>query len=189
MKRRSMHLLFGVLALGCAGFAAWQGVRLGQARALDAQIAQVLAGHAPPRANEDPLRDTEPPPVRLARALMLAKAGDHAQAASLYDALAASSPDLSDPIARAALFDAAGMSLREGSVDGGAVELRSLTMVADAKNRYRTLLRATPDDWDARYNLERALRLAPELQDGPVAGQSAPDNRIRLRGAQSQDLP
>ena len=34
MKRRSMHLLFGVLALGCAGFAAWQGVRLGQARAL-----------------------------------------------------------------------------------------------------------------------------------------------------------
>jgi len=180
-----MHLLFGVLALGCAGVAAWQGLRLVEARALDARIAQVLAGHATPAG----MHDTEPPPVRLARAVMLAKAGDQVQAASLYDALIATSPDLSDPVARIALFDAAGLSLRAGSVDGAAVELRSLPVIADAKNRYRTLLRATPDDWDARYNLERALRLAPELQDGPVAGQSAPDRRVRLIGAESQDLP
>jgi mxaK protein len=180
-----MHLLFGVLALGCAGFAAWQGIRLVEARALDAQIAEVLAGHPPPHSAQDP----EAPRLRLARAVMLAKAGDHAQAASLYEALVAASPDLSDPIARAALFDAAGMSLREGSVDGAALELRSLPLIADAKNRYRTLLRATPDDWDARYNLERALRLAPELKEGQAPGASAPDKRIRLRGAQTQELP
>jgi len=186
MKRRSMHLLFGVLALGCAGVAAWQGIRLVQARALDAQVAQVLAGHAPPGIAADA---NAPPTLRLARAMMLAKAGDHTRAANLYDTLVAASPDLSDPVARAALFDAAGMSLREGSIDGGALELRSLTMIADAKTRYRTLLRATPDDWDARYNLERALRLSPELQDGPPAGQSAPDKRVRLRGAESQELP
>lgn len=185
MRRRSMHLLFGVLALGCAGAAAWQGIRLVDARALDAQIAAVLEGRAPPASPHT----AEAPEVRLARAMMLAKAGERAPAASVYDSLIAASPDLSDPVARAALFDAAGMNLRDGSVDGGVVELRSLTTIADAKNRYRTLLRATPDDWDARYNLERALRLAPELQDGPVAGQSAPDNRIRLRGAQTQDLP
>ncbi|HTH61156.1 MAG TPA: hypothetical protein VL689_13485 [Paraburkholderia sp.] len=185
MKRRSMHLMFGVLALGCASVAAWQGIRLIEARALDAQIAQVLSGRAPP----DAAPGAGPSPVRLARAVMLAKAGERVQAATLYDSLVAASPDLSDPVARAAMYDAAGMSLREGSVDGRALELLSLTMIADAKNRYRTLLRATPDDWDARYNLERALRLAPELPDGPVAGQSAPDNRLRLRGAQSVDLP
>ena len=185
MRRRSMHLVFGVLALACAAAAAWQGIQLVEARALDAQIDAVLEGRAPPASPHT----TEAPAVRLARALMLAKAGERAPAASVYESLIATSPDLSDPVARAALFDAAGMNLRDGSVDGGVVELRSLTTVADAKNRYRTLLRATPDDWDARYNLERALRLAPELQDGPVAGQTAPDSRIRLRGAQSQDLP
>lgn len=185
MTRKSMHLLFGVLALGCAVVAASQAIRLIQARALDAQIDAVLSGRAPPA---DP-HSTEAPAVRLARAMVLAKAGERAPAASVYDSLIAASPDLTDPVARTALYDAAGMSLRDGSVDGGVVELRSLTTVADAKNRYRTLLRATPDDWDARYNLERALRLAPELQDGPVAGQTAPDNRLRLRGAQTQELP
>ena len=188
MKRRSMHLLFGVLALGCAGVAAWQGIRLIEARSLDAEIARVLAGRAPQSASA---RDTAPasPPLRLAQAVMLAKAGHTAQAATLYDALVAASPDLADPVARAALYDAAGMSLREGSVDGGAVELRSLTMIADAKTRYRTLLRATPDDWDARYNLERALRLAPELQGGPGPADVKHSNDVRLRGAESQDLP
>lgn len=188
MTRRSMHLLFGVLALGCAGVAAWQAITLMNARALDAQVAQVLSGRAPadgPRG----AHDDEPPPVRLARAVMLAKAGARSQAVGIYDALIAASPDLSDPIARAAQFDAAGMSLREGSVEGLGIELRSPTMIADAKNRYRTLLRATPDDWDARYNLERALRLAPELPDGPATGQAAPDKRVRLRGAESVELP
>jgi mxaK protein len=185
MRRKSMHLVFGVLALGCAGVAVSQGIRLIHARTLDAQIAQVLSGHTPAGATHD----GEARPVRLARAVMLAKAGNEVQAANLYDALVAASPDLSDPVARAALFDAAGMSLREGSVDGRAVELRSLPVIADAKTRYRTLLRATPDDWDARYNLERALRLAPELPDGPLAGRTAPDRRMRLVGAESQDLP
>ena len=190
MKRKSMHVFFGVLALGCASVAAWHGFRLVEARSLDAQVQQVLAGHARPGPAANAGADANAPPaLRLARALMLARAGDSTGASHLYDALIAASPDLSDPIARTALYDAAGMSLREGSVEGGVVELRSLTTVADAKNRYRSLLRATPDDWDARYNLERALRLAPELQDGPVAGQTAPDNRIRLKGAQTQDLP
>ena len=182
MKRKSMHLLFGALALACAGVAAWQAMALVKARALDAQVAEVLAGHA--------LNDADPAPaVRLARALVLAKANDHTQAASAYDALIARSPDLSDPIARTALFDAAGMSLRDGSMDGNALELRSLTLVDDAKSRYRALLRATPDDWDARYNLERALRLAPELQDGPPPPKSLNGKSVRLRGAETLELP
>jgi mxaK protein len=35
-------------------------------------------------------------------------------------------------------------------------------LVELAKRNYRLLLRETPADWDARYNLERALWLAPE---------------------------
>jgi len=186
MKRKSMHLLFGALALACAGVAAWQAITLVDARALDARVDGVLAGRVPLDAANDA---NAAPAVRLARALMLAKANDHTQAASAYDALIATSPDLSDPIARTALFDAAGMSLRDGSMDGNALELRSLTLVADAKSRYRALLRATPGDWDARYNLERALRLSPELQDGPPPPKSLNGKTVRLRGAATLELP
>lgn len=186
MRRASVHLIFGALALGCAGYAAWQGVRLMHARSLEAAVAQVLAGDAPAPVAHDP---GAPPQVRLAAAVMLSKAGDHATASSLYDTLIAASPDLSDPVARAALFDSAGMRLREGSVDGRASELRSLPQIDDAKTRYRTLLRARPDDWDARYNLERALRLVPELQDSPARASVDHTHDVRLRGAESQDLP
>ena len=43
---------------------------------------------------------------------------------------------------------------------------QSLPLLELAKQGYRDVLRDDPQQWDARYNLERALRLAPEAEEG-----------------------
>ena len=43
--------------------------------------------------------------------------------------------------------------------------MESLPLIELAKQSYRDLLREDPGDWDARYNLERALWLAPEVAE------------------------
>lgn len=60
-----------------------------------------------------------------------------------------------------------------------------------AKQRLRDALRADPNDWDARYNLERALRAAPEEQDTTVEETATPVERrnVMLRGLVPGDLP
>jgi hypothetical protein len=60
-----------------------------------------------------------------------------------------------------------------------------------AKQRYRDLLRAEPQDWDARYNLERALRSAPEEQEASAEETNQPVERrnVSLRGMKAGDLP
>ena len=80
------------------------------------------------------------------------------------------------------------MYLRQGAGDG-ADAVRSLPLIEQAKARYRALLRIAPDDWDARYNLERALRVAPETVADTDAAQGTTKRDIRLRGAKSEDLP
>src|SRR5690606_41486529 len=54
--------------------------------------------------------------------------------------------------------------MREAMKYGAADSARWLPMIELAKQSYRTLLRERPSEWDARYNLELALRLAPELE-------------------------
>lgn len=70
-------------------------------------------------------------------------------------------------------------------------EDRALTLLELSKQRYREVLQQTPDDWDARYNLERALRLAPENE--PPAEAEKPSNvqriQVELRGIRAADLP
>ena len=41
----------------------------------------------------------------------------------------------------------------------------ALPLVELAKQSYRDVLRDNPADWDAKYNLERALWLAPEVDE------------------------
>ncbi|MGF6720978.1 mxaK protein [Paraburkholderia sp. GAS41] len=209
MKRASVHLIFSAVALCCAGGAAFDGVRLLRAQRVNEAIAAAagvagkadLAGKAagstgstgntgtsaPADAPRDARNDGAAREVRLARAIALSKAGAYDTAGPLFDDLIRE--EHLDEVGRAALFDLGNMYLREGMGHSTSGTVQSVAMVEEAKARYRTLLRATPDDWDARYNLERALWLAPETHSSAEAAEIKEQHNVRLRGAQSEDLP
>lgn len=185
MTRTFVHTVFGTIAICCAGLAAYDWTRLQHAEQVNQAIASARAA-----ANGDPRDDRaadDAPQVRLARATALSKAGVYDMAARLYDGLI--HDDRLDDLGRAALFDLGNMYLREGRGDGAAGSVKSLAMIGEAKARYRTLLRAAPDDWDARYNLERALWLAPETHSALDEPDVKTQHNVKLQDPQSQDLP
>jgi mxaK protein len=181
MTRTLIHTLFGTVAICCAAWAAYGFVRLQNAQRVE---QAVLATNAASRDDPagDPVRE-----VQLARAIALSKAGAYDAAARLYNGLIpAGGPP--DEVGRAALFDLGNLYLREGTGDT-AQTVRSLAMIGEAKARYRLALRVAPDDWDARYNLERALWLAPETQSALAGPDVKEQHNVKLRDALSQDLP
>ncbi|QGW82064.1 MxaK protein [Variovorax paradoxus] len=183
MKRRTIHLVFGVLSLCCVGVVCERGLRLHRTAGLNAEIARIAAMPAGKDAAPAPL--SAPRELQLAQALALSKAGAHDAALKGYAALIQSGER--DPVARQALFNLGNMYLRQGMAqEAGALPLFEL-----GKQRLRDLLRAAPQDWDARYNLERALRLAPEDQEAFSAEQQPTheQRRVRVPGFVAGDLP
>ena len=152
MKRHRVHLVFGLSALAFGLLAAHQGWRLQHADHVNAAIANAsMAG----------LDDTVPE-ARLARAMALAKGGSPEDAAKAYKSLIQA--DRAD-LKAAALFNLGNLHLREALKNGPEDAANSLPLIELAKQNYRDLLRDNPTDWDARYNLERALWLAPEMDE------------------------
>jgi mxaK protein len=189
MRRKWMHVLYGGAAACCAGATVFYAVTLeraiGTSRAIDAirnaTVAQLSSATSSGAVDETPQ-------VRLARAVALSAAGRQTDAGKLLNDLVIE-PGPAD-VKRAALFDLANLSLREAAGDDARGPLRSLPLLETAKARYRDLLRDDPADWDARYNLERALRLAPESPDETDTDQDIEQRRsVRVRGAQPQELP
>lgn len=207
MKRANVHASFAVVALLCAVATSYEAARYVHAERLDGELTTIAAVSAPHRATAgiEPTAvgpndagivraevrlaggtGSEPRPIMLARAVALAAQGRFAAAGQRYESLLEAGP--LDEIGRAALFDLGNAYLRQGA--GTAADAaRSLPMLAQAKARYRALLRVAPGDWDARYNLERALRLAPEGTGDADAATGATKHDVRLRGARSGDLP
>ena len=108
------------------------------------------------------------PEWQFARAHALAARGLADPALQAYGRLAA------DPVlGPAARFNSANLLLRQGQVlRAGAQPGQALALIELAKEGYRELLRADPDHWPARYNLERAQRLVPDpdlADDEPLA--------------------
>lgn len=101
-----------------------------------------------------------------------------------------------DPqLGAAARFNGANLLLRQAqalhaSDDANRVG-QALPLAELAKEQYRALLRADPGFWDARYNLDRAQRLQPDVEvdeseaSAPRAAERAP---TRMRG-QALGLP
>lgn len=209
MKRTTVHAAFAVVALACAALAGAEALRLVKAQRVNSEVAAVARGlaaasAAAPAASSgapsgassgvaakagagEPIDSHAPRAVQLAQAVALSAQRRYDAAGRRFEALIENGAD--DETGRAALFDLANLYLREGA--GGnddAGTPRSAPMMEQAKAHYRTLLRLAPDDWDARYNLELALRLAPE-QPTEVPAEIATKSQIKLRGAQSEDLP
>ena len=186
MKRYAIHLAFGAAALFFAAMATddWTTLRRDQAVTAAMNLATAKESNAQHDENHD---SGEAPEVRLARAVSLSKAGRSNDAQRLFDPLISQEDD--QAIQAAALFDLGNMYLREAAGPAAASPIRSLPLLAQAKERYRAALRLMPDDWDARYNLERALWLAPEAPGDQEDPEVKKRETVRLRGAQSDDLP
>jgi mxaK protein len=200
MRRHSVHGLFAALALVCGGVALVQGLRLQRTHALNEQVAAVAA--APVASDAGPAARDAPREVRLAHAVALARAGAFESAFKTYSGLIGPGP--LDAVGRQALFNLGNMYLRQGTgtahaspqagqaaTTGARAAGEASPLVELAKQRYRDLLRADPHDWDARYNLERALRFAPEDQPAFAEDENVPveRRRVMLRGMEPGDLP
>ena len=187
MRRRTVHAAFALSALAAAGALGWQLLALERARDVNRSLAAVLDAPAA-GADEAPVPPDEAPRVRLARASAFAARGDVEAAERLFTSLARE--HAGTPLGDAARLGLANRYLREGMRE----ELdprRAAPLLELAKQRYRDLLRERPGDWDARYNLERALRLAPENED--AAGEDADDPvksvNVVVPGFTPKDLP
>lgn len=185
MKRLSVHAAFALAAAAAAAaaVAAFQGWRLQQELRLNSAIVAVQG----PSKEEAAVPRDAPREVRLAHATALSKAGAFDAAFKAFSGLI--EPGRSDAVSRHAQYNLGNMYLRQGLGTTSGADTGPLVELA--KQRYRDLLRAEPQDWDARYNLERALRAAPEEQEAVAEETNEPVERrnVALRGMKPGDLP
>ena len=189
VKRASVHIVFGAVALCCAAVAAYDWLALQRAEQINRTVASTVA--AKKSATTDARRSVrstdEAPQITLARAIALSKEGAYDVAGPLFESLIREQPQ--SEVGRAALFDLGNLYLRQGIGHSPPGAIESLAMVEEAKARYRSLLRIAPDDWDARYNLERALWLAPETRSASDAPDVKEQHDVKVRDPESKDLP
>ena len=165
MKRAHGHLAFALVAAALSVLAAGEALRLQHAQRINTAVAEWTTAPIPdPRA-----ADHLPPEARLARAVALSRR-DYDGALAAYKSIIQSNRE---DLHRIALYDLGNLNLRQAVQYGLADEAQSLPLTELAKQSYRDLLRRDPTDWDARYNLERALRLAPE-EDADASEDTAP---------------
>jgi mxaK protein len=189
MRRRDVHVAFAAVALLASAAIACQGLELWQAAVINRDLAAAqhwAAGRQ--RAgmpNETAGVDRR---VVLAHGVALSSAGNADAALRTFNALLVHGAD--DEVARAALFDLGNLYLRQGVRASGNAAV-FLPMLELAKQRYRDVLRIDPSDWDARFNLERALRYAPEEREAFEQPEDRPVERPpnKLPELLAPDLP
>ncbi len=105
---------------------------------------------------------------QIARALYLGRQGEFEEALKLNQQVEAAAGD-ADTV-RIARFNSANLNLQEAfTLTATDQPGRALPLIEVAKQIYRQLLQEEPADWDSRYNLSRALLLAPDPVDEPEA--------------------
>ncbi|MBC7573469.1 MAG: MxaK protein [Herminiimonas sp.] len=148
MKTLHLNIAAGVLAALCL---ATLGVTLRERQQAVALNRAVAAPGRSATVGEDAR-------ITLARGLMMARDGDHANAQKvLQQALQHGDPALQN-LAR---YDLGNQALRQALKMGSADE-KLPAMLELAKQQYRDALLREPANLAVRYNLERALWLAPE---------------------------
>lgn len=159
MKRKTVHLSFACFSLCLLGlsFLQWREIE-------QAADRKALVNEIPPKLTLDSeTGDWQRfPESRLAYANALSAGGDFEGAEAAFSELIRQFPD--SEIGYTAQFNLANAYLRQGMREDQTANRRR-TMLELGKQRYRAILRSNPDDWQVRFNLERALRLAPEHDD------------------------
>ncbi len=155
MRRRWVHLAFGVATVACAVLAGYQALRLHEARRVNEAIASASTS----------LATSDVPEAQFAQAVGLARAGDYEGALQRYKALGRGDHGT---LTADALYNTGNLHFREALKDSPDALLRLLPLIELAKQSYRAVLRRDPQRWDARYNLERALWIAPEAEETMV---------------------
>ncbi len=156
-----MYGFFSVAATTCSVLAGVQMARLGHVR----HINTAIEGASVVRL------DRSVPEAQLARAIVLGRAGDYEGALLAYKTVIQGKRS---DLRRLALYNLGNLHLRTAIRQSQAPNDQWLPLIELAKQSYRDLLRETPGDWDARYNLERALYMAPEAEED-VADDHPPD--------------
>lgn len=167
MRRLTGHLLFGTATAALAIAVALDGLRL----ARDERVNQAIA-----RATAPAAADLVVPEARFAHAVQLAASGRYDAALAAEKAFLQQAPER---LHEGMQYDLGNLHLREALRARRADPGGALPLVELAKQSYRDALRADPFDWDARYNLERALALAPEADDSNSDDSEPPANKER----------
>lgn len=159
-SRHATRALVVALAITAAATAV-EGLHLARV----VQWNQLIASEA-----ELPAGGGVPAEVRFARAYALAKKGDTQAALAAYREINGET----DPVlAVAARFNSGNVLLRQ-ALDYRAGHGPRIPLIELAKEAYREVLRTDPNNWDARFNFERAQRLLPDPDDGEDAGGAPP---------------
>ena len=194
MRRAHGHMAFALVAAALAAVTVGESLRLQHAQSINAAVAAWSTAVAPAAHSKPPAwatagaADHLPPEARLARAVALARV-DYDAALAAYKAIIQSNRN---DLRLIALYDLGNLHLHQAIHAGLADEAQSLPLTELAKQSYRDLLRRDPSDWDARYNLERSLRLAPEDDDATDEDTGPPDPREHERSTIADprmDLP
>lgn len=150
MNVTRLFLVSAGLALCAAAAAAWQLTRI------HAWNTAITAGGVAANAASDQ------PRVRFAAAYAEGAHGKIRDALDAYRELDAAADAV---IRRNGKFNSGNLYLQvalEARTGANADTAAALTLLELAKQSYRDVLREDSGDWDARYNLELALRLDPD---------------------------
>jgi mxaK protein len=115
---------------------------------------------------------TAPPAVLEARSAFFLRRGRIDEAQSLLDQ---ASERASPAIQVRMLYNMANarMRLAVRSIEKGDFD-KAIPLVALAKSEYRSALRLDPEDWNAKYNLDVAMRLVRDLPQGASEEEEKP---------------
>jgi mxaK protein len=194
MRRVHGHMAFALVAVALAAVTVGESLRLQHAQSINAAVATWSRVVAPAAQSQPPAwatagaADHLSPEARLARAVALSRVDYDAALAAYKEIIQSNRNDLR----LVALYDLGNLHLHRAIQAGLGDEAQSLPLTELAKQSYRDLLRRDPNDWDARYNLERSLRLAPEDDDANDEDTGPPDPREHERSTIADprmDLP
>lgn len=168
MGWRAADKLIVWLIVGLAAAALYDGYHLLRASQLNRALVKVEAGDNV---------DADHPRLRFARAWALQQDGEFEAALEAYAAIDVRGGDRSGADIQ---YNLANLYLRRALQyrENGADDL-ALPFVELAKEYYRELLREHSQNWSAKYNLELALRIAPETELEEVEEERNPEHNPR----------